>query len=267
MASDPDYLNFFACDGLQGQHGSWNDVHSMQRSDSNSTTCTVDSSYTATSSLSGYSSITEYSVGDFTWAPDGTYQKAPAYPDLGHLHEHHDVSHMVSETGSQHQHSGYQLPQPSHRPSRLEQFTTREGREDAAWTATLAANTLIIAQRPYGDGGPTFISSGALEEALQGYLRRGVDEPVRPAVQDVLYQQLHPRIHDVDSYYDDIMRILEEAAYQLQIRLQCPEVLGICFYSLATVLTKLIGDPEEESKGPANVEPVDRRDPSSIPAP
>lgn len=267
MASDPDYLNFFAYEGPQGQHGSWNDVHSMQRSDSNATTCTVDSSYTATSSLSGYSSTTEYSAGDFTWAPDGTYQKASVYP-LGHLHDHHDVSHMVFEAGSQHQHSGYQLPQPSHQPGRSEQFTTRAGREDAAWTATLAANTLIIAQRPYGDGGPTFISSEALEEALQGYLRCGADEPVRPAVQDVLYQQLHPRIHDVDSYFDDIMRILEQAAYQLQIRLQCPEVLAICYYSLATVLTKLIvGDPEEESKGPTIVEAVDSRDTSSIPAP
>jgi len=269
MASYPNYQHFSAYGGLQSQYGSWGDEHSMQRSDSQSTNCTVDSSYTTASSFSACSSTTEYSATDFALPTDGTCPEASAsaYPDPGQLYDRHDVNHMLSATGSQYQQSGYHLPQALHLPGPSKQFTTRAGREDAAWQATLVANSLIIVQQPCSAGSPSFISSEAVEEAFQRHQEQGADEPARPAVQDVLYQQLYPRISDVDLYYSDIIRILEEGAYQLQIRLQCPEVLDICYYALAAVLTELTGDPEEESKGPAKSEPVDPQDPNSPSAP
>jgi hypothetical protein len=221
----------------------------MQRSDSQSTTCTVDSSYTTSTVVSGYTSATDPSSIESALAEDGTYRDTSSYPDPCSFYEPSDANLMLSATGSQYHQSDHQLPQALQLSSPLQPLNTQAGNEEAAWQATLVANSLIIDRRSFGDGGPSLITSEAVEEALQRHRDQGTEEPVRPAVQDVLYQQLHPRFGDTDHYYTEIIRLLEEAAYQLQIRLQGPKVLDICFYAIVAVLAELTGDPDADNNG------------------
>ncbi|KAH6842575.1 hypothetical protein B0I37DRAFT_417744 [Chaetomium sp. MPI-CAGE-AT-0009] len=236
----------------------------MQRSDSQSTACTIDSSYTTGTVVSGYSSATDFSSLEPTLPEDGSYRDTSSYPDPYSLYEAADANHMLSATGSQYQQSGTQLPQGLQLPGPLQLFTTQAGNEEAAWQATLAANSLIIDQQTFSDGGPFLITSEAVEEALQRHQDQGDEEPVRPAVQDVLYQQLYLRLGDTDHYYSEIIRLLQEAAYQLQIRLQGPKVIEICFYAIAAVLADMTGDPEA-SNNDVSSGPVDARSPNPGP--
>ncbi|KAK4154172.1 hypothetical protein C8A00DRAFT_14691 [Chaetomidium leptoderma] len=266
MALFPDPSRPTAFEGFQGQDGSWDDSVSMQRSDSQSTTCTVDSSYTTGTVFSGCSSVTDYSSIDPALTEEGTYGEILSYPDPCSFYEAPDAAQMLSATGSQYQQSGHLLPQALHLTSHLQQFSTQPGIEDAAWHATLAAKSLTASRLSFEDGGTSFITSEAVEEALQSYHGHGAEEPVRPAVQEVLYQQLQPRFGDVDHFYTDITMILEEAAYQLQSRLQGPEVLEICFYAIVTVLAKLMGgDTEADDNTGGSSGSVDLDTPSSSP--
>jgi hypothetical protein len=219
----------------------WDNSVDMQRSDSQSTNCTVNSSQTT--STSGYSSVaTDYSFVDPALTADGKWQETQPYPDPSSFYEPPDANHVLSATGSQYQQSGYQLPQTLQLASPLQAFSSQAGIENAAWQATLAVNPLAINPQPFPHGGPSLITSEAVEEALQRHQQLGTEEPVRPAVQDVLYQKLYSRFSGVDHFYADITRALEEAAYQLQIRLQGPNVLEICFLAIVTVLVELAGD-------------------------
>lgn len=241
MSSYPDPSYSAAFREVQGQDGMmWDSSVGMQRSDSQSTNCTVDSSHTT--STSGYSSATDYSFVDPALTADGNWQETSSYPDPSPFFEYHDTNHVLSATGSQYQQSGHQLPQTLHLASPLQPFSTQSGIEDAARQATLAANSLVINRQSFQHGGPSHITFDAVEEALQRHQQLGSEEPVRPAVQEVLYQQLYSRFRDVDHFYPDIIRALEEAAYQLQVRLQGPNVIDICFLAIVTVLVELTGD-------------------------
>ena len=244
MASypDPSYPS-----DSEAQDGFWDGSASMQRSDSQSTACTINSSYTTSTVVSGYSSATDFSSLECTLPEDGTYREASSYPDACSFNETHDANHMLSATGSQYHQSGTHIPQGLQLPSPLQLFSTQAGNEEAAWQATLAANSLIIAQQTFSDGGPFLVTSEAVNEALRRHQDQGDEEPVRPAVQDVLHQQLYLRLGDTDHFYHEIIRLLQEAAYQLQIRLQGPEVMDICFYAIAAVLADLTGDPETDN--------------------
>lgn len=250
--------------GFQSQDGVWDNSVSMERSDSQSTSCTIDSSYTI--STSGHSSATDYSSVDSAFTAGGKWQEASSYPDPGSFFEYPDTNHMLATTGSQYQETGHQLPQALHLSSPLQPLTTRAGIEEAARQATMAANILIINQQSVGDGGPSFITSEAVEEALQWHQDQGTEEPVRPAVQDVLYRQLYPCFSDIDHSSTDISRILEEAAYQLQIRLQGPNVLGICFYAILTILVELTTDPGTAETNASSSGSVDVHNPHSTAA-
>jgi hypothetical protein len=239
---DPLYLS-----DLEAQDGFWDGSASMQRSDSQSTACTINSSYTASTVVSGYSSATDFSSLECTLPEDGTYREASSYPDPCSFNETHDANHMLSATGSQYYQSGTQMPQGLQLPSTLHIFSTQAGNEEAAWQATLAANSLIINQQTFSDGGPFLITSDAVEEALRRYQDQGHEEPVRPAVQDVLHQQLYLRRGDTEHFYNENIRLLQEAAYELQRRLQGDEVIHICYYAIAAVLADLTGDPEADS--------------------
>jgi hypothetical protein len=186
---------------------------------------------------------TDYSFVDPALTADGKWQETQPYPDPGSFYESLDANHVLSATGSQYQQSGHQLPQTLHLASPLQPFSSQAGIENAAWQATLAVNSLAINPQPFPHGGgPSLITSEAVEEALERHRQLGAEEPTRPAVQDVLYQQLYSRFGDVDHFYADITRALEEAAYQLQIRLQGPKVLDICFLAIVTVLVQLAGE-------------------------
>jgi hypothetical protein len=244
MASHPDSSYPSA---WEAQAGFWDGSASMQRSDSQSTACTFDSSYTTSTVVSGYSSATDFSSLEPTLPEDGSYRDAQSYQDSYSICEVADANHMLSATGSQYQQSGTQLPQGLQLPSPLQLFTTQAANEEAAWQATLAANSLIIDQQTFSDGGPFLVTSEAVEEALRRHQDQGDEEPVRPAVQDVLYQQLCLRLGDTDHFYPEIIRLLQEAAYQLQIRLQGPKVIEICFYAIAAVLADMTGEPEVDN--------------------
>lgn len=240
--SDPSYLP-----DLEAQNGFWDGSASMQRSDSQSTACTINSSYTTSTVVSGYSSATDFSSLECTLPKDGTYQEASSYPDPCSYGETHDANHMLSATGSQYYQSETQIPQGLQLPSPLQLLSTKAGNEEAAWQATLAANSLIINQQTFSDGGPFLVTSEAVKEALRWHQDQGHEEPVRPAVQDVLRQQLYLRLGDIDHFYNEIIRLLQEAAFQLQKRLQGDEVMHICFYAIAAVLADLTGDPEADN--------------------
>ncbi|KAK4244114.1 hypothetical protein C7999DRAFT_17592 [Corynascus novoguineensis] len=239
-----------AFDGFQHQDGNWYGSSGMFRSGSQSTNCTVDSSYTASTVISGYSSATEIS-SSVEWAPaeDVNYPETPLYPDPCSSYEPSDANHILSATGSQYLQSGHSWPQALQLSNPSLTLGKRAGNEEAARQATLVANSWIINGQRFGDCHSTLITSEAVDEAVRVQLDKGVDEPVRPAVQDILYQQLKPRFSDIDYYYTDIIRLLEEAAYHLQIRLQGPEVFEICSIAIAAVLAMLSADPEADNDG------------------
>jgi hypothetical protein len=255
---DPSYTTTFG--GFSGQDGGWDNSVSMQRSESQSTNCTSSSSYTASSSFSGISSATDYSSAGPAYFNDEHYFQASPYPDPNAFHELENANHILSATGSQYQQSDHHLPQELALPSPSQPLCSQAGIEEAAWNATRVASSLVInQQQAYGDYRPSVITFEVVEEALQKRVAQGFEEPVRPAVQDVLYQQLRPRFDDMDRFHADIPRVLEEAAFHLQVRVQGPEVVDICYYAIVAVLAELIREPETEMNA-VSAEPVD--DPS-----
>lgn len=233
----------------------------MQRSNSQSTSCTVDSSYTTSSYSSGYYT-TDYSSTGAASIEDGAYyDTSPTSsffypPSSSEVVE--DTDQLLAATGSQYQHSGQQLPQVLQLSSPLKLFDSRMGNiEGAAKQATEYASSLVAGPQPVGGYAMSVITCEAVEDALsRGW--DGGEEPVRAAVQDVLYQQLHRQFNDVDQPYVEAGMILGEAAYQLQVRLRGPEVVDICYYAIVAVLAQLRADLQAEQYG-ANSESVHHR--------
>jgi len=253
MTSYPDPSSSSTFDEFKGQDGAWYGSAGMLRTDSQSTSCTVDSSYTTSTVVSGYSSATDFSSVEHALPEDDAYCERSAYPDPCSIYEPPyepvDANHILSATGSQYFQNGHQLPQALQLSSPLPALGTLAGNEHAARQATFVAASLIINGQPFGNSNSSLITSEAIEEALKARRDQGMEEPVRPAVQDVLYRQLQPLFGDIDHYYADIIRLLEEAAYQLQIRLQGPEVLEICSVAIAVVLAMLTGNTEADNSG------------------
>ena len=222
--------------------GSWQSLPGadMERGLSGSTNRTAGSNYTTHTSSSAHSSATACSTHDFTFPKDEAYQGPSSYPDPPSVYEPQDLNHFVSATGDQFS----QDPCPS---SPLEPFTTKDGREDTAWQATHAAHFMITNPELFWNASPSFITAEAVDEAIQRYRDQGVDEPARPGVQDVLLHHLMHRFRAIEYFpYPEIDQILKEAAYHLQMRLQGPEALDICYLAIAAVLAELM-DPEEEA--------------------
>ena len=103
------------------------------------------------------------------------------------------------------------------------------------------------------------------DRELGGAALGGDEEPVRLAVQAVLRQQLDLRFGDTDHFYPEIVRLLQEAAYQLQIRLQGPDVIDICFLAIAAVLASLTGNLEADNNGVSSGQADDACSPDSVP--
>ena len=229
----------------------------MERCFSGSTDRTAGSNYTTHTSYSAHSSATAYSTHDFIFPKDEADQGPLSYPDPPAVYELQDLNHFLSATGDQFS----QEPCPS---SPLEPFTTKVGREDAAWQATHAAHIMITNPQLFWNTSPSFITAEAVDEAIQGYREQGVDEPARPGVQDVLSQHLYVRFRAIEPFsYPEIGQILKEAAYQLQVRLQGPEALDICYLAIAAVLAELM-DPEEEAREANGQELIDLDDANSL---
>lgn len=211
----------------------WPDSSSMQRSSSQSTAYTVDSNYTASTDLTDYSACHDPSASLYQYA----YGEPP------------DTEHLLCATGSQYHHNNTQLRQSLQLYSPLQLFYSRIGSiENAARQATESARFLISSQGSYGLAGLSVITSDAVEEALRRLQEQGQDSSPRAAVQHVLRAHLYRQFRDMDMdplfLTTDPLAVLEEAAYQLQLCLQGPKVLGICYYAIVAVLAQLARDLE-----------------------
>lgn len=219
---------------VAGRDDAWPDSTSMQRSSSQSTTHTVGSSYTASTDLTDYSS---FGPSPIEGPSTSLYHFSYAQPQ--------DADHLLSATGSQYQHSDRRLPQDLQLSSPLQLLNGSFGSiEEAARQATEYARTLIDSQGSYGLAGLSVVTSEAVDEALWRLQEQGQDSSPRAAVQDVLHQHLYYHFRDMSQFQSDPSIALEEAAYQLQLRLQGPEVLDICYYAIVATLAQLARDLE-----------------------
>lgn len=223
-----------------GQDDGWDDSVDMQRSDSKSSTCTVD---TISSSLSGYSSATDYSYVDpiLLDSKDLAYTQTPSDPAPPAFSEPQDSDQLLYATGAQYQ-GGYNIPQELQiseppPPSNINHVSI----EEAAQQATSAATLMVSGRQWFSDGGLLWVPDNVVEGAIRWYQGRGAGEPVRLAVQEILRRQL--RQLGLSNNMDHFYRILQEAAYQLQRRLQGPQVLAICHAAIGAVLAELFTAP------------------------
>ncbi|GAB1316224.1 hypothetical protein MFIFM68171_06434 [Madurella fahalii] len=227
----------------------------MQRSSSQSTTYTVGSSYTTSTDLTDYSSFSQSPID----GPSTSHYQYP-YPHS------QDTDHLLSATGSQYQHSDRQLPQVLQLSSPLQLFNGSFGSiEEAARQATEYARSLIDSQGSYGLANLSIVSSEAVDEALWRLQEQGGDSSPRAAVQDVLHQHLYRQFTDIGQLQSDPNIALEEAAYQLQLRLQGPKVLDICYYAIVATLAQLARDLEacEEFPDAESLSPAPHRSPAT----
>lgn len=150
--------------------------------------------------------------------------------------------------GSQYQ--DVKEPEPGYSPSTTsgQLLETREGDEGAAWEATYQAQG-FLSQMSYQRPNFSMIRCEDVDRAL-GDLRKRKPaatnwEAVQTVLQRYLYRYLsrHPR--DAPRNQERITDALQEAACQIQMRVQGEEALNICFYAIAAVLAKL----REESSG------------------
>lgn len=250
---DPPYPS--APGGVPDQDGLWDGSAGMERSDSQSSSCTVDSSYTISTGISAYSAYSAYTSAtdpsplELPVHGNGAYEKttsSSSYPDPCTYYEHADANLVLSATGSQYQYSSSQNPQSLQLSTPFHPLGTQEGNDEAARQATLTATALIIEGRSFDDDRLPSITSAVVEASVQRFQAQNIEEPVRPAIQEVLYQQLRPQFSNRDYYHLSITQLLEEAAYQLQIRLQDPKVLDVSFLAIATVLHRLSREELEE---------------------
>lgn len=249
-------------DGFEAQDSGWHAAAGMKRSDSQSTSSTVETSLTISTMASEYSSATDMSSAEYAYPGDGVYGDMPSLsPGIYTFGEPSDANHILSAAGSQYPDNGGSWPQqlPITHP-----LGTQAGNEEAARQATQAAHSLIINGQLPWDGPSSLISSAAIDEAVKMRQDCGEEEPIRPAIQDVLYRHLQPRFYDPDLYYTEIIQLLEEAAYQLQLRLQGPQVLNICFVAIAAVLTMLSGDAGTDNIGESHGWPGSHSSPSAM---
>lgn len=241
-----------------GQYGSWRNAAEMERSDSQSTSCSVDSFHTIGSSSSAYSVATDYSTLDPELAnldsqlnkldPQltqyGDFEEAPLHTDLAAAaHEPFAVDHTLAAAGSHLPQSDEHLPQTLPLPDPLLPFSTWDSVGGAAWDATEAAKFRIASGWSFGDQGPMYITNQAVGEAFARCQEQRQDIPARQAVQVVLRQQLVDHFNGMDRSYGITAGILEEAAYQLQTFVQGPEAVSICFLAIVGTLAELVGLP------------------------
>ncbi|KAL2130904.1 hypothetical protein VTI74DRAFT_5810 [Chaetomium olivicolor] len=237
----PNYLDTTAFAAFQCHHGGWDDSVGMERTDSQSSSSTVNSNF---SLLSGASSSTNYSVVDpALFDPrDAANHRITLSLAPSAISEPQDSNEVLYATGAQYQ-GGYNLPQESELSEPLAPSnSSRASIEQAAEHATSAANLMITAGQFFQDGGLFWITDKAVDRAIRWYQRQGVEVPDRLAVQDILRHQLYQQ--KVSNNMDNFSRTLQEAAYQLQRRLQGPEVPKICHAAIGAVLAEVFPEPE-----------------------
>jgi hypothetical protein len=239
----------------------------MERSTSQSTSRTVDSSYTATSYSSGYYS-TGYSSAGPSPTTDGVFfehtPRTSAFPTS--YPEAHDTTHLLSALGAQYHHTGQQLPQELQFYNPLQHlFDERRGSiEDAARQATEDARSLIANERALGQYELAVVTFQAVEEARRRLEKQRLEASPRAAVQSIVYELLHQQFLDPDGCYTDTNLILQEAAYQLQVQVQGEEALDICYLAIVSVLAQLSADLEAECYGRSTSTSISTAETSSL---
>ncbi len=256
-----------------GNHGSWQvDSVDMQRTESQSTSCSVDSHATAATSTSRNSLATdcssldpELTKFDLDLTKDGVYMEtAASHTGRPSSHGLFAIDETLVATGSHLQ----EVPQTQTLvlADCLPQYSTQASLQGAAWDATLTAQSWISNQCWFDDQGPPYITNQAVDEALEGFQGQAQDPPARRAVQKVLKTQLSSHFSSEDPSDSVTTSILQHAAYQLQIRLEGPEVINICYYAILTILTQL-ANPELANLDLDNPEPINQYSDDSAPVP
>ncbi|SPQ26635.1 eae1197e-011a-48e8-8355-605b1624e0aa [Thermothielavioides terrestris] len=228
----------------------WQTSANMQRSMSQSTSRTVDSSYTASSYSSGYYSTSYSSTGLPPIEDETCFESAPAVVYSAPYLEPDDTDHLLSATGSQYQQSGQKLPQALQLYTPLQLFDSKVASiEEAAEQATLNARSRIARVGAYGLRELSVVKCELVEEARQALQGQGLEATHRAAVQKVVYEVLHRHFNDIEASYVDPSSVLDEAAYQLQGWLQGPEALKICYLAIVAVLAELRKNLAAECSG------------------
>lgn len=218
----------------------WDDCFSMQRTHSQTTSYTVDSSETAGTQSSGF--YTDTSSDGSPTMEDSCYSELSTswYQTL--CVEPQDATQLIAAAGSQyhpdHQDNTQQLPQELQLSSPQQAFEGGvESIEPAAKQATNDALFLINNnQLPYG--GLSVITSEAITACVQW--RQGLDQNAayREAVQRLVIDHLNQRFSKMKPDSTSIHQTLVEAAYQLLTRLEGENIYQICYYAISAALVQ-----------------------------
>lgn len=222
----------------------------MQRTLSEATSYTVDSNLSAsTCSSGGY--LMDYPLSSPTFENATKYDKSSSYYSTMH-DDAQDTDYFVSSTGAQYAHVDMQVPEdvPLGTARSSERFTTAVGDiENAASLAMQHAQSRL----DLGGEQPSIISSDAVENLAQRLLLRKRDRCTadRKAVQNVLYHYLYQLFKEEGTFPVDprVSEALEEAACQLQLRLQGQEASRISYLAIVTVLAELQKQLANEDSG------------------
>ncbi|KAM7186308.1 zinc finger protein AEBP2 [Naviculisporaceae sp. PSN 640] len=192
-----------------------------------------------------------------TYRSAGEYQLQPSsvstfdYSVPGYItsydNDNQETDYFAS-IGSQYQDvEAAELEYPSSTTS-VQLLESREGDEAAAWEATSQAQGWL-SQTSYQAPNFSWIRCDDVDRALGNLQKQNPAVTNWEAVQEVLQQHLfrylsrHPRTKPQSQR--KIMGALQEAACQIQMRVQGEEALDICYFAIAAVLAKL----REESFG------------------
>jgi len=161
-----------------------------------------------------------------------------------------DTEYLFDSIGSQYQ--GVEESSP------FQLLESRAGDEAAALHATQVAQEQLISDA-YRKPSFTIVTYEAVDSALKYLRKRAPDASDRDAVQDVLRRYISRQLKDVNPNQTKISTALQEAACQLQLRVQGEEAYNICYYSIASVLARLREQLPDE-----NLEAQDQEGSSSM---
>lgn len=214
------------------------------------------SEHTDRSGRSAGSNDTHWSAGEYSSQTSpvlGFDQPVPGYV-ASYRNDTQDTGYLAEAIGSQYiglEESASEYPPP---PDSIQLLDSRAGDEAAAWRATTEAYEQLR-QTSYRKPKFSIIHCEDVDRALGELRRRNPEVEDREAVQAVLkrflsrYLSRHPRGTNRDQAR--VTCALQEAACQLQGRVQGEEAFDICYLAIASVLATLRGEGSEpqEARG------------------
>lgn len=153
-----------------------------------------------------------------------------------------DSENLFDSIGSQYQ--DIEESTPDSLPFQL--LESRAGDEAAALQVTQIAQEQLVSDA-YRKPSFTIVTFDAVDSALKHLRKRVASCSDREAVQDVLWRYLSRQLNDANHNRENVNTALQEAACQLQLRVQGEEAYNICYYAIAAVLADLREPLPDES--------------------